>query len=586
MFRSLLILACIALATACASNEPVTASPETAPAAAASEKPPVEPSYPERAFPDDSLHDLLLAEFALRRREYDVALDTYLQQAPVLRDPAVSAQTTRLAQYMERGEDVLSSAQLWVEVEPDNLEARSTLARQLVSSGRSTEALPHLAVIERAGETANFTVIASAYDDMSTAQRRELLEDVTALATEFPQSLSLLLTQALLFNGVEQPEQALQRLQRIFALEPENTRALLLEAKILADRGADEPYARLQQVLRENPDNSTLRMRYARLLTGTDMRAAREQFEILSAQSPRDGDLLFSLALINRELGDPIAASAYLRQLLQLGQRMDEAHYYLGRIEQDRERLEDAITYYQAVEKGPEYLAAATRIGEILLDTQQLERSLAWFASQRERYPNLRERLYGMEADLLGRAGLDGPARDLLDQALSESPQDSALLYARAMLSEQAGDLVGMESDLRDILAREPDNATALNALGYTLGNRTERYEEALELVSRALELQPGEPAILDSMGWILFKMGRTDEALDYLTRAFAKFPDPEVAAHLGEVMWVLGDREGAMDVWRAASARDPDHPVLRSTLERLDIAPLEPVATEDRVAE
>jgi Flp pilus assembly protein TadD len=174
-------------------------------------------------------------------------------------------------------------------------------------------------------------------------------------------------------------------------------------------------------------------------------------------------------------------------------------------------------------------------------------------------------------------------AAKVLDAGLVDLPKDSNLLYARAMLREQQGELEQMEADLRDILTRDPQNATALNALGYTLADHTDRLDEALSLISEALELQPGEPAILDSMGWVLFRLGRYEEAVGYLRQAYQQFPDPEVAAHLGEVLWVSGDTEAALEVWRAAHARDPEHPVLRLTLQRLNIQPLAPIPMEDR---
>ena len=144
------------------------------------------------------------------------------------------------------------------------------------------------------------------------------------------------------------------------------------------------------------------------------------------------------------------------------------------------------------------------------------------------------------------------------------------------MLAEEQGDLAGMESDLQAIIDAEPDNATALNALGYTLANRTTRYEEAFALISQALALQPGEPAILDSMGWVLYRMNRNDEALEYLSRAYAAFPDPEVAAHLGEVLWITGDTDNALLVWQGGLMKDPDNTVLVETLERLQVTSLE----------
>lgn len=577
-------LCCLILLAACTAtprNSHEAAEETTAPAATA--EPVV---YAERAFPDDSLHELLLAEFALRRREYGVALDTYLEQAPLLRDPGVSAHATRLAQYMESNEDTLKASQLWVELEPENLEAHSILARQLVLAGRNADALPHLAALERHGEGANFTILTNDFQQLPVAEQTALVAGLDAIAPEFPGSDSLLITLALLHSEMSDQTAALANLQALFEIKPDHTQGLLLEAKILADSGDPNAYQRLESSLAKDPENRTLRLHYARLLTATDMRAAREQFEVLSAQSPDDGDLLFSLALINREIGDPITASAYLRQMLELNQRTDEAHYYLGRIEQDRDRFEDALRYYEAVQSGDEYMAANARIGEILLQQGAVARSLAWYAAQRERHPELSERLYGLESDLLGRHGQNDHASAVLSEALLQHPEDAGLLYARAMQREQQNDLAGMERDLRGILLREPDNVTALNALGYTLGNRTQRYEEALQLVSRALELQPEEPAILDSMGWILFRMGRLDEALDYLSRAHANFPDAEVASHLGEVLWTMGDTEGALRVWRSAYAHSPDHPILRETLRRLHITLPKDVPGEQRPTE
>jgi Flp pilus assembly protein TadD len=140
------------------------------------------------------------------------------------------------------------------------------------------------------------------------------------------------------------------------------------------------------------------------------------------------------------------------------------------------------------------------------------------------------------------------------------------------MLAEQQDNLLLMEKDLRLVLAADPNNAAALNALGYTLADRTTRYAEALELVLRAMALQPNEPAILDSMGWVLFRTGRYAESVQYLSRAYGSFPDPEVAAHLGEALWVNGDKDGAMAVWQGALLRDPGHPILLDTLDRLGV--------------
>ena len=527
---------------------------------------------PERPIPTDSLYPLLLAEFALRRQAYDIALNQYMEQSIVLRDAGVSAHTTHLTQFLQREEEALQSAQLWVELDPDNGEANNTLAELLVRQGKTVEALSCFAVVERQIGNANFPALLNGFGQLSDAQQEELVQGIDNLAEEFPQNTRLLLTQALLHTEKEEYEQALADLKSLFKLEPEQPQALLLEARILVEQEAKNPYARMERVLQENPDAKILRLQYAGLLTATDMQAAREQFEILSAQAPRDGDLLFSLALINREIGDNATAKAYLRQSIALGQRSDEAYYYLGRMAENDDEPKKAIANYMEVKNGEEYLAASSRIGQILVQEGQLDRSHDWFTEQRISKPNLREQLYGLEADILSQAGREKESMEVLDASLVELPDSTSLRYARAMLSEKQNDLDSMERELRAILATDPDDVNALNALGYTLADRTTRYEEALQLISRALALQPNEPAIMDSMGWVLFRKGRYDESVIYLRRAYETFPDPEVAAHLGEVLWVKGDTDAAIQIWQEALQRNPSHPILINTLGRLGI--------------
>ena len=572
MSRFIFLAFACALLNACASSSPVTGPAPEAAAVPDTNSTDTAVEIPERAFPEDSVYPLLLAEFALRRREYNVALREYTALAPALRDPGISAHTTHLSQYLQRDQEALAAAQLWVELAPEDIESNSTLAALLVREGRTVEALPLLARVERAGKSPRFPALLNGFQHLDEQQRAELVKGINDLAQEFPQNTELMLTLALLHTELQQYQLALDKLDQLFELEPAQPTALILEAEILVNQKAKKPFARIQRALKDDPENQPLRLKYARVLTAVDIEAAREQFEILSAQSPRDGDLLFSLALINREMDDPLAANAYLHQVLALQQRVDEANYYLGRIAEERGDTPEAIAFYKEVGNSREFLPANSRIGQLLLEQGQTAEVQAIFAEQRQNFPELSEQLYGLEADLLVQSGLTETAIQALNQGLAARPDSTALLYTRAMLYEQVDQLPAMERDLRAIIAADPNNTTALNALGYTLANRTQRYDEALQLISRALELQPNEPAILDSMGWVLYRMGNYDEAIEYLTRAYADFPDGEVAAHLGEVLWAAGKTDAAMTIWQGAVLRDPDHAVLLSTLERLGV--------------
>jgi tetratricopeptide (TPR) repeat protein len=575
MFRLLTTSTLCTFILACASQAPAPEAPVQENTETTAIEQAKAPDAPEKAIPADSVYPLLLAEFALRRREYDVALETYIEQSHILADPGVRSHATHLAQFMQQEDEALEAVQLWVQVEPDSVEANNTLATLLTRQGRSVEALPHLAMVGRSGAQAKYPILLTGFRQLDTAQQSELVAGVNSLSSEFPTDIQLLITQALIHEELGQSDLALEKIRRVFEQEPYQNQAVLLEAKLLVDRGAKKPFKRMEEALEVDPDDNRLRLQYARLLTRSDMDAARAQFELMSAKSPRDGDLLFSLALINRETGDQIAAKAYLRQLLDLEQRVDEAHYYLGRIAEEEDDLKRAVSHYMKVEDGGDFFSANNRIGRILLSANQAREFHAYIEQLRNNNPDKRAQLYALEVDLLIQFGEVEAGMAIINRSLEEYPNSTALRYTRSMLGEQLNDLGLMESDLRTIIDQDPENATALNALGYSLANRTERYDEAHTLISRALELEPDEPAILDSMGWVLFRQGSYEEALTYLSRAYVSFPDPEVAAHLGEVLWVSGDTEAAMDVWSNALQKAPKHKVLVDTIKRLGITTL-----------
>ena len=567
-------LLAVAVLSGCATTGDVASVDSSTAETSSGEDALLEPPVPERPIPDASVYPLLVAEFALRRRDFDTALNTYLEQAEILRDPAVSAYTTHMAQYLQREREAFRAVRLWVELDPESVEANNIVATLLARQGRTREALPHLAMVARSGEAAKFPLLLNRFKALAPLEQAALDREVQALLDDdLGESLSLRLTHALMAEEMGSAELVRRRLAPVFELDPYQEQALILEAKLLLAENADEPLARIEEALEVDPTRTPLRLQYARLLASQDIKAAREQFEILSAEAPHNADLLYSLALINFELEDTEAAKEYLKQVVALNQRLDESHYFLGQIAMGEGNDEEAIQYFQQVGDGQDLLRATVSIANLQLKAGRDEELASYMNRLRESYPPRREQLYAVEANIYTDNDREERGLALLDQAISEFPSSDNLRYARSVLYEKSGDIDAAELDLRDIISRDPQNATALNALGYTLANRTERYDEARELIEKALSLSPNEPAILDSMGWVLFHQGEYEQALQFLTRAYASFPDPEVAAHLGEVMWITGDTTGAMSVWRGAMLKDPQHAVLTETLDRLGIS-------------
>jgi tetratricopeptide (TPR) repeat protein len=218
-----------------------------------------------------------------------------------------------------------------------------------------------------------------------------------------------------------------------------------------------------------------------------------------------------------------------------------------------------------------EFRDAKALAAQILIDTAFASDIRQFFHDQRRIYPSAAEQLFLLEAESL--RDWAGESLAAYDRGLSAFPQSFSLLYGRAMIHESEGTLLAMENDLRSILAQDPNHAATLNALGYSLTNRTQRYEEAAELIERALALSPGDPAIMDSLGWVYYKLGQYVQSESLLREAHAAFPDPEVAAHLGEVLWAQGREIEAKDVWQDGLRRVNDHPIILEAIDRLGVA-------------
>lgn len=569
--RRLLIVLLAALLHACASQP--AATPEDAVAATAPEPEP-EPDIVYKPFARDTLYSLLVAEFAGRRGQPELALGYYLDEARKTRDVGVIARASQLARALRKDRAALDAALLWVEREPASPEAHFINALALSGNGRHLEALDEMQKVAILGGMTNYTTLVVGALDAPAEQREKVLARVDLLLLPNPQDLDLMVSRVLLLEKAGKPDVALEQVRAARAVEPGNTKLVSMEAKLLLqlDRDADarEVY---RKTLEQFPDDQRLRLQYARLLTRTDLAAAQEQFTILAAQDPTDSVVLFSLALIEYENNDLELAREHLHHLLALGERDNDAHYYLGRIAQRQNDNTTALRHFEQVKGGDSYLTALKQRLAIHLATKDIDGARRVLAEARDRNPQERIRLIILEADMLVELKRFAEANQLLTDAISRNPDQFQLLYARSLVADKLGDVKQLEADLRAILAKEPDNAMALNALGYSLADKNVRLDEARELVERAYKLNPDDPAIMDSLGWVHYRLKNYERAQQLLSAAFALMPDHEVAAHLGEVLWIRGDRERAKQVWRAGLAQQPDSALIRLTLQRLGVA-------------
>lgn len=529
------------------------------------------------ALDEDPLLSAMAAEFALQEGQTEAAAGHYSQAVDSITDIEWLERATLVALHARAFEDAHRIASRWLEVSPDDLRARQALAWVAMAEGRIQRAADQLqALIEADGLDGDRLAV----QVLLTREARPQLEPVLAVLAEKQLLLSadpdrFSFVPAL--QAVEQNADAMRIAEADLANHPNSAAAWRWRAQ--AHLGAGEQAAAerdFAQAVRLAPDNADWRYAYAALL---DRRQDYAALLKLLADAPVQDDALIAARIGYAAKADDARA---LRQLArELGKRSDEElprrAVYLGQVAELRERWDEALRWYGRVARGDIDFADA-QIRMAVVHSRQdpdLSEARAVLAQMREQVSDGEQQVdaWLLETELLTEQQRHEEVDQVFAMALAEHPLDLRLIYARALSRVAVDDLVGAEADLRRIISLDPENSQALNALGYTLADRTDRHAEALGYIEQALALAPEESAILDSMGWVQFRLGELEEAAKYLERAFAGAEDAEIAAHYGEVLWALDRKDEARQVWKQALEANPGHPVLSETMQRLDPA-------------
>jgi tetratricopeptide (TPR) repeat protein len=572
MTRSYRLLLAVSLSALFAATAGCTTPTVRDEAAAVTITPLPESEPPAVELSPELLYQLLVAEFSGQQGALRLSAATYLETAQRTRDYRLARRATRIAIYARENNIALSAAILWVELEPDSDEAHKSAAALLIASGRNAQARPHLKkLLENPRQDSNHGYQLVATLLANDPDKTRALATMAELVARTPSAPNALFAQAHLANQLGNNEAARPVLQRLLQIEPGHTQGLILQAKVLHELGDEE--ASLQSIdraLKLSPDNHQLRLTYARMLVDArKLKEARQQFIRLSKDTPNDGDVLYALGLLALEAGDLKAAEAHFDNLLQHHQREDEARFALAQIAEARQQHDRAIEWYSSVAQGERYLEAQLQAAQLIAKHHGMDKARTYLRELETQNDDERVQLYLAEAELLINAGQYQAAMAVYDEGLEVFTDNEELLYSRGVTAEKIDRLDMLERDLKRVLQLNPDNARALNALGYTLADRTQRYQEAYDYIQRAYQQQPDEVAYIDSMGWVLYRLGRLDEALAYLRRAAARERDGEIAAHLGEVLWAAGNKDEARRVWQEALQFAPDHQVLQQTIHR-----------------
>jgi tetratricopeptide (TPR) repeat protein len=533
-------------------------------------------SIPAKPFSAPTLYSLLVAEVAGQRQQFNVSLANYVDQARKTQDPGIAERATRIAQYLGINQYILEAAHIWVLNAPAEAQAHQILALALIKAGNFPSALQHMeSVLELAGAS-QFDYLALNAQSLNRSEKLDLLHQIELLTKKYNDYAPLWMAQGTLLVQLEDYPTALIALEQALALRENYTSAALSKARVLHMLSRpEEALVWLDDLHESLPKHKSIGVLRARILIDLKrFTEARAAFQYLTQVFPDDYSIQLSLGLLHMELDEDDQAIAVLSPLTLNNNIANDTYFYLARIAEKQEDSIRALRNYRAVQEGRQFLPAQLKAAQLLIQQEDIHAARDYLTHRRSEFPDFNIALVQIEVELLINNEQIEEAYQLVDTALIESPDSTKLLYSRGLLAEKLGNIEQLETDLRHIISLSPNNAEAINALGYTLANKTDRIGEALSLIKQAIELAPNNPAIIDSLGWAYYRQGDLNQALELLQKAFNAFPDHEVAAHLGEVLWKLKRNSDAKSIWQKGLEQKPDSSIIKETLQRFNLDP------------
>jgi len=528
--------------------------------------------YPKLELTDQMFYTFLLADIAAQRGQAELAAQAYMDLAKSTRDVRVVRRAAQIAFESRQMGQTLEALKLWHELEPQASIPKHMLATVLVSGGKLEEARPYLVEIlaaESKNVGRNFTQIYplfGRYADKAAAYK--LLQE---LAQPYPGVAEAHWVLAQAAEAAARHDEALREVRRARVLRPEWEVPVLLEAQLLNSKAPAEALAATKKFLAEYPGANEIRLFYARSLLEQKLYPeSRNQFQQLLKTKPGNADLAFAIALLSIQMGELDRAEQELKQTLAIGKK-DSAtvHYYLAQLNEAKKKDDVAMQEYQQVKEGEFAFISRLRMAFLLVKADKLNAALDLLHHAEASNDQEGAQIILTEGQILRDAMQYANAFQVLSKGLEKLPNHPDLLYEAAMVAEKQGKPEISEDLLRKLITVEPEHAQAYNALGYSLLDRKVRLEEAMKLVEKAYQLDPDNAAILDSMGWGYYLTGNLNKSVEFMRRAYAVYPDPEVAAHLGEVLWQQGARDEAKNIWQANLKKNPDNSVLKAVIKK-----------------
>ncbi|CAH0349524.1 tetratricopeptide repeat protein [Aquabacterium sp. CECT 9606] len=562
------------------------------------------PAFQNSRMDSALFYQTLVSEVQARSGNVGTAYQIYLELARKHRNPELFKRAVEIALQARAGEEALTAAKAWRQASPQSKEAAEFNVQILLALGRSKDLVdPLKSLIQLSPTPQQPAMIASLPRSLARLSDRQAAAQVIDEVTQPWRTRQPALAEAWVASGegwlaAKDTNKAMDAAKKAKALQPQSLGAGLLAINLMEEAPGAEDLIRQQLERSDAPP--LLRLAYARKLAGLQrMSEAAEQLDAVVKAQPDQISAWLTLAAVRLELHQPDQAEVALQHFLALKKPAsgksaggdtktgaldpvqlavdadtseEQAYTLLAQVEEQRGNWQAALEWLQRVEKSDTSLLIQSQRAKLMAKQGKLAEGRALIRAMPESEP--RDALAKLQAEtqLLRDLNEWDAAYAVMAEANQRFPDDADLLYEQAMLAEHQHKYDEMEKLLRRAIELKPDNANAYNALGYSLADRNLRLDEARALIRKALDLRPGDPFITDSLGWLEFRSGRINEALALLRQAYKARPDPEIAAHLGEVMWSQGERDEAIKVWRKAQARDAKNESLLDTIKRLQV--------------
>lgn len=515
----------------------------------------------------------LLGEFALRRGDAKLSSDAWADLAQRTRDPKVLARATEVASLARQYDRALELTKLWLEAEPDSVKAKQAQSSLLIQSNRIDDLAPQMSALlaqDKSNVGNNLLHLNRILGKISDKKAVQSLVDRVATPYDNLPEAHFAMAQAAANAGDNL--RALNEAEKALQLRPDWEIAAIARAQLQARQSAQTAIDSLTNFVDSNPAARDARLALARLLISEKRYDdARGHFDRLLKENPDNPDVIYPVAMLALQHGDTTTGRTQLEHLLETDfPDKSTIHFFLGQLDQEQKRPQDALEHYRQVTTGEQYIPARSRTAQILIQQGKIDDAREVLHDTHSNSNADRTQLILTESQLLREANRQNDAYIVLEAALSAHPDNPELLYETALTAERIGKPEQLDKHLKHLLELKPEHAHALNALGYSWAERNTRLPEAHDLIAKALKLSPEDPFIMDSMGWVLFRQGKLPEALQTLEKAYKLRADPEIAAHLGEVLWTVNRKDDARSLLNDAAKANPDNEVLNLVIKKL----------------